>query len=84
MLTREMIEAEYYRSKMEYNEAKESGYADALEAYNNEVSNSLIDFGMALDQEMNNINSQEFSFDAGSWEENTAGSQLLDMLIGAG
>lgn len=81
---RAQIEAEYYRSKMEYNEAKESGLAEAFETYNNEVSNSLIDFGMALDQEMNNINSQEFSFDAGSWEENTAGSQLWDMLMGAG
>jgi hypothetical protein len=80
---REQIEAEYYRSKMEYNEAVESGYAEAFETYNNEVSNSLMEFGMAMDQEMNAINSQEFSFDAGSWEENTAGSQLLDMLMGA-
>ena len=81
---RAQIEAEYYRSKMEYDEAKESGLAEAFETYNNELNNSMIDFGIALDQEMNNINSQEFSFDAGSWEENTAGSQLLDMLMGAG
>ena len=81
---RAQIEAEYYRSKMEYEEAKESGLAEAFETYNNELNNSMIDFGIALDQEMNTINSQEFSFDAGSWEENTAGSQLLDMLMGAG
>jgi hypothetical protein len=80
---REQIEAEYYRSKMEYNEAVEAGYAEAFETYNNEVSNSLMNFGMAMDQEMNAINSQEFGFDASSWEDNSAGSQLLDMLMGA-
>ena len=81
---REQIEAEYYRSKLDYNEAVESGYAEAFETYNNEVNNSVIDFGIAMGQEMNNINSQEYAFAADVWEENSAGSQLLDMLMGAG
>ena len=79
-----MIEAEYYRSKLDYNEAVESGYAEAFDGFVTEAGNGLIDFGIAMDQEIDTINSQDFSFDIGSWEDNSAGSQLLDMLMGAG
>ena len=81
---REMIEAEYYRSKLDYNEAVESGYAEAFDGFVTEAGNGLIDFGIAMDQEIDTINSQDFSFDIGSWEDNSAGSQLVDMLMGAG
>ena len=66
---REMIEAEYYRSKMEYNLGVEAGYAEAFDTYNTEVSNGLMEFGTAIDQEMSaidaNMNSvqNEFNFD---------------------
>ena len=64
-----MIEAEYYRSKMEYNLGVEAGYAEAFDTYNTEVSNGLMEFGTAIDQEMSaidaNMNSvqNEFNFD---------------------
>ena len=66
---REMIEAEYYRSKMEYNLGVEAGYAEAFDTYNTEVSNGLMEFGTAIDQEMSaidaNMNSvqNEYNFD---------------------
>ena len=66
---REMIEAEYYRSKMEYNLGVEAGYAEAYDTYTTEVGNGLMDFANAMDQEMSaidaNMNSvqNEFNFD---------------------
>ena len=81
---REMIEAEYYRSKMEYNLGVEAGYAEAYDTYTTEVGNGLMDFANAMDQEMNAINNQEFDFNIESWDENSASSQLMGMLLGGG
>ena len=90
---REMIEAEYYRSKMEYNLGVEAGYAEAFDTYNTEVSNGLMEFGTAIDQEMSaidaNMNSvqNEFNFDY-SQDFDTpaldASSQLGRLLMSGG
>ena len=80
---REKIEAEYYRSKMEYNTAMESGYAEAFETYNNEVNSTMSAFSSAMNQEINAITSQDYSFDFGSWGIDDAGTQLAQMLMGS-
>ena len=77
---REKIEAEYYRAKMEYNTAMESGYAEAFETYNNEVNSTMSAFSSAMNQEINAITSQDYSFD---WGIDDAGTQLAQMLMGS-
>ncbi len=79
---RAKIEAEYYRSKMEYNLAVDEGYAEAFSTYNTEVANGLMEFGMAMEQEMNAINNQQFDFNIEASDENTASGQLMQMLLG--
>ena len=89
------IEAEYYRSKMEYDLGVEQGYAEAYDNYMTEVGNGLVEFGSAYDQEMNNINNFSASMDQeinsinnqsfiteDAWNEGSAGSQLWQMLMG--
>ena len=69
---------------MEYNLGVEAGYAEAYDTYTTEVGNGLMDFANAMDQEMNAINNQEFDFNIESWDENSASSQLMGMLLGGG
>ena len=78
---REKIEAEYYRSKMEYNVAVDAGYAEAVDGFMTEVGIGLVDFGMAVDQEINAMNEMGANI---TWEEDIAGSQLAQMLMGGG
>lgn len=81
---REKIEAEYYRNKMEYNLGVEAGYAEAFDTYITEAGNGIMEFAMAMDQEMNAINSQNFDVNIEVWDENSASTQLAQMLMGAG
>ena len=87
---RAKVEAEYYRNKMEYNLGVEQGYAEAFDSFTTEVSNGLFDIGVAMDQEINDINnfgntmnqelgdinSQGYTIDFENyWNNNIANSQ---------
>ena len=73
---RAKIEAEYYRNKMEYNLGVEQGYAEAYDNFTAEMDNGLVEFGVAMDQEANNMG----SFDAAVGQElNDMYSQNIDM-----
>ena len=74
---REKIEAEYYRTKMEYNVAVDEGYAEAVDGFMTEVAIGLYDFSVAMDQEMNDITNF-------SWDADSAASQLGMMLMSGG
>ena len=66
------IEAEYYRSKMEYNLGVEQGYAEAYDSFTTEAYNGFVEFDNAMAQEYGEIYNQGLEMGLGpDWMQGT-------------
>jgi hypothetical protein len=66
------IEAEYYRSKMEYNLGVEQGYAEAYDSFTTEAYNGFVEVDNAMAQEYGEIYNQGLEMGLGpDWMQGT-------------